>query len=118
MVGAWIEKLSELARVRVISRQVGPLVSIAEMAGEAKVAVVIRPAVLTGNNVLNMKGDVIEVLMNLAVLAAVFCSFSDFPPCVRINHQMSASEICLAFFWRTATTSMALMYAMYSASSL
>jgi hypothetical protein len=56
------------------------------------------PAVLTGNDVLNMKGDVVVVLMNLAVLAAVFCSFSDFPPCVRIDHQSFASEICLAFF--------------------
>ncbi len=70
-VGARVKKSGQFAGVRVETREVRPLVTVAEMTSQGKVCIIVAAVVLAGNNVLNVERDHVVMLMDAAIFAAV-----------------------------------------------
>lgn len=67
-----MEQRDDLARVRINSRQIRPLMPIAPVAGQSQVLKVIVAAMLPGNDVFDMKAEERLVrLVEVAILAAI-----------------------------------------------
>lgn len=64
-----IEQPRDLASCRVDAGQVWPFVSIAVVASQSKIGLVITPAVLPCDDVLNMECDSVVLLQDSAILA-------------------------------------------------
>ncbi len=88
------------------------------MAGQSQVVGVVATAVLSRNDVLNMMFERTVLLLQEAVLAAVYCAAADQLPRGGIHRYLAIDSSCrMAFTLRIPTRSAALTKASYSARS-
>jgi hypothetical protein len=100
----WVEKRNDLAVKH--SRQIGSLGGIALWTRETQIDLFIAPAMLTGNDVLDMKREEVEiVLMNATILTAGVGAAPHELSCRDVNHHLSEelARSCRAFDLSRAT---------------
>ena len=73
-----MEQANQFAQLRIEPRDVGTLESIAVQAGEREIFDRGRPAVLAGNNVIDLERNPVPRVRNAAELAAIPRPFPDF----------------------------------------
>lgn len=81
-----MEQVFDAASQGIDPTQIRPLVKVAAMACEREILDLIRPAVLAGNDMLNVMQEFAVVLVKPAILAPLPGALADKPPGCGINH--------------------------------
>ena len=72
-----VEKCRHKSGVRVDARQIGAFLQIAVPAGERQIVKLVRPAVLSGNDVLDVERTAVSRLRQMAILATIAGASAD-----------------------------------------